>query len=203
MICWAKSSAQPTTPAASTGAAGTTYQRYKTRKLAVYEFQGSSKWHNQWCSNLTNSNIKTHRGWDFHLPTQPVCMLLLHLLLQKINCCTTDQASLHRHIWCSEIYWNTEMEGSNKSCEAFDITSRHSQGTPATGEPFLLEKQVDRAGKRRIFHVCSMMLQIMSHNRRHSWQRTELSMLHQWCEPLEIWTGHPDLLYWYSIIIVQ
>ena len=70
------------------------------------------------------------------------------------------------------------MEGSNKSCEAFDITSRHSQGTPATGEPFLLEKQVDRAGKRRISYVCSMMLQIMSHSRRDSWQRTELSMLH-------------------------
>ena len=32
---------------------------HKTRKLAMYEFQGSSKWHNQWCSNLTNSNIKT------------------------------------------------------------------------------------------------------------------------------------------------
>lgn len=57
-------------------------------------------------------SLKTHRGWDFHLPTQPVCMLLLHLLLQNINCCTTDQASLHRHIWCSEIYWNTEMEAA-------------------------------------------------------------------------------------------
>lgn len=112
MICWAKSSAQPTTPAASTGAAGTTYQGYKTWKLAMYEFHWSSKRHNQWCSNLTNSNIKTHRGWEFHLPTQPVCMLLLHLLLQKINCCTTDPASLHRHIWCSEIYWNTEMEAA-------------------------------------------------------------------------------------------
>lgn len=156
MICWAKSSAQPTTPAASTGAAGTTYQGYKTRKLAMYEFQGSSKWHKQcvqtWpipTSRLIKS-LETHRDWEFHLPTQPVCMLRLHLLLQKISenqLLYNSQESRIKH--SSDIsdalkfkHWNG---GSNESCEAFDITSRHSQGTPATGEPFLLEKQVDRA----------------------------------------------------------
>ena len=112
MICWAKSSAQPTTPAASTGAAGTTYQGTRHGSLPCMNFIGHP---NDITSGVQIWPIPTSRligVWEFHLPTQPVCMLLLHLLLQKINCCTTDPASLHRHIWCSEIYWNTEMEAA-------------------------------------------------------------------------------------------
>ena len=198
MICWAKSSAQPTTPAASTGAAGTTYQPFTRHgSLPCMNFRGHP---NDITSGVQTWPIPTSRLIGVETFTSPPNLSACCCCIFSYKTSTVVQLTRPRCIDISDALKFTET----LKWRAATSPVKHSTSQVVT--PRALLQLVSRFCWRNrwteevrgeISYVCSMMLQIMSHSRPHSWQRTELSMLRQ------CWTDHPDLLYWYSIIIVQ